>query len=76
MPSDSALANRPSIRFVAHRPKASETRPPRPVQASRRQAEAPAGEEARFLRRLDLALRLVDRRRGGVERNRVVLRTE
>ena len=33
IPSDSALANSPSMRLVAHRPKASETRPPSPVQA-------------------------------------------
>ena len=43
-PSDSALANKPSIRLVVHRPKASETRPPRPAQAIAAQAEAPAAE--------------------------------
>ena len=38
------------------------------------EAEPPAREEPRLLRRLDLALGLVDRRRRGRRRNRVVLR--
>ena len=62
------------MRFVAHKPKASETRPPRPVQARPREREARAGDEARFLRRLDLELRFVDRRRRGGGGNRLVLR--
>ena len=76
MPSDSALANRPSIRFVVQRPKRErdEARRARPERAA--EAEARAREEARLLRRLDLALGFVDRRRRGRGRDRLVLRAD
>ena len=73
-PSDCALANRPSMRLVGpqaegERDEAGEAGP-----GEAAEAEAPAGKEAGFLRRLDLALLLVDRRRRGRGRDRIVLR--
>ena len=54
-----------------HRDEAAE---PGPGEA--REREARAGDEARLLRRLDLELRFVDRRRRDVCRNRLVLRAD
>ena len=73
IPSDSALANSPSMRLVAHRPKRErdEAAEARPGETGKRDARA--GDEARFLRRLDLELRFVDRRRRGGGGNWFVL---
>ena len=75
-PSDSALANRPSIRLVVHRPKASETRPPRPVQRT------PARLKRQRLRRPDFCAASTSRSASsigvcrGFGRDRIVLRLD